>query len=399
MEAAIDDRKQTLECAFDNFNRVSEDLTNAYCQLESRLESLQKELTETRDEKFHQLIEKEKLADRLSVLLRTLPIGVIVLDDYGKIIEHNEIAGSLIGASLTGKFWNKIAKKYLAPGYTGNSEVCLKNGNRISIKIEKQQRGEGKIIVINDVTDEHNYLESINRQERLESLGNMVARLAHQVRTPLTAAFLYTSSLEKQTKKQELSYQLIENIKHCLHSLEQTVNDMLSYAKGEWKLNDIVDLKTLIKDLRKDIKTEFGKYLIDVKTCINNDNPKLSINYIAFWGAIKNVIQNAIQASEYDHKVVLEIKADGLNVLFSIRDKGNGITDDLKEKIFEPFFTTKVGGTGLGLAVVKSVVEAHRGSIETIDEIPKGIRINIRVPKFSEFLPIDSTNSKFSEVI
>ena len=138
--------------------------------------------------------------------------------------------------------------------------MCLKNGNRISIKIEKQQRGEGKIIVINDVTDEHNYLESINRQERLESLGNMVARLAHQVRTPLTAAFLYTSSLEKQTKKQELSYQLIENIKHCLHSLEQTVNDMLSYAKGEWKLNDIVDLKTLIKDLRKDIKTEFGKY-------------------------------------------------------------------------------------------------------------------------------------------
>ncbi len=394
MEVAIDNRKLALESAFDNFNRVSEDLTSAYDQLEIRVDSLQKELLETKNEKFHQLVEKEKLADRLSILLRTLPVGILVLDDYGIIIENNEIADNLIGTKLIGKSWNKIAKQYLAAGYSGNSEVCLKNGNRISLKVETQQRGEGKVIIINDVTAEFSYHQSLSRKERLESLGNMVASLAHQVRTPLSAAFLYMSSLEKRTSKQELSFQLIENVKHCLHSLEETVNDMLSFAKGEWQLNDVIAVERLIKDIHNDVKHEFGNYLIELNDSISEDNPTVSINYIAFWGALKNVIHNAIQASEFDTRVLIEIKTEGKEVVFSVHDKGKGISEDLKQKIFEPFFTTKAGGTGLGLAVVKSIVEAHRGSVEARDEFPQGLCIDIRIPKYTDFSPLNSSSIK-----
>ncbi len=394
MEVAIDNRKLALESAFDNFNRVSEDLTSAYDQLENRVDSLQKELAETKNEKFHQLVEKEKLADRLSILLRTLPVGIVVLDDYGTIIENNEIANNLIGTNLIGESWNKIAKKYLAAGYSGNSEVCLKNGNRISLKIESQKRSEGKVIIINDVTEEYSYHESINRKERLESLGNMVASLAHQVRTPLSAAFLYVSSLEKRIGKQELSFQLIENVKHCLHSLEETVNDMLSYAKGEWQLSDVISIEELVSSIHNDIEREFGNYLIDINESISVDDPKVSINYIAFWGALKNVIHNAIQASEYDAKVLIEIKTEGKEVVFSVHDKGKGISDELKQKIFEPFFTTKAGGTGLGLAVVKSIVEAHRGTVEARDEVPQGLCVDIRIPKYLGFSPISSSSNQ-----
>lgn len=394
MEVVIDNRKLALESAFDNFNRVSEDLTSAYDQLENRVDSLQKELVETKNEKFHQLVEKEKLADRLSILLRTLPVGIVVLDDYGTIIENNEIANNLIGTNLIGESWNKIAKKYLAAGYSGNSEVCLNNGNRISLKIESQKRSEGKVIIINDVTEEFSYHESINRKERLESLGNMVASLAHQVRTPLSAAFLYVSSLEKRIGKQELSFQLIENVKHCLHSLEETVNDMLSFAKGEWQLSDVISMEQLVSSIRNDIKHEFGNYLIDLNENISADDPKVSINYIAFWGALKNVIHNAIQASEYDENVLIEIKTEGKEIVFSVHDKGKGISDELKQKIFEPFFTTKAGGTGLGLAVVKSIVEAHRGTVEARDEVPQGLCIDIRIPKFLGFSPISSSSKQ-----
>ncbi len=394
MEVAIDNRKIALESAFDNFNRVSEDLTSAYDQLENRVDTLQKELTETKNEKFHQLVEKEKLADRLSILLRTLPVGIVVLDDYGTIVENNEIADNLIGANLVGESWNKIAKKYLAAGYSGNSEICLKNGNRISLKIESQQRSEGKVIIINDVTAEFSYHESVNRKERLESLGDMVASLAHQVRTPLSAAFLYVSSLEKRIDKQELSFQLVENVKHCLHSLEETVNDMLSFAKGEWQLNDVISIEQLVCNIRNDIKHEFGNYLIDINESFSNDDPKVSINYIAFWGALKNVINNAIQASEYDAKVLIEIKTEGKDVVFSVHDKGRGVSDELKQKIFEPFFTTKTGGTGLGLAVVKSIVEAHRGTVEVRNEIPQGLCIDVRIPKYLEFSPISSSSKQ-----
>lgn len=394
MEVAIDNRKLALENAFDDFNRVSEDLTSAYDQLESRVDSLQKELVEAKNEKFHQLVEKEKLADRLSILLRNLPVGIVVLDDYGTIIENNEIAKNLIGTDLQGETWNKIAKKYLAAGYSGNSEVCLKNGNRISLKIESQQRSEGKVIIINDVTSEYSYHESINRKERLESLGNMVASLAHQVRTPLSAAFLYVSSLEKRINKQEPSFQLIENVKHCLRTLEETVNDMLSFAKGEWQLNDLISVQQLAKDLHTDIQREFGNYLIEIDEKYLHDDPKVSINYIAFWGALKNVIQNAIQASEFDKKVLVEIKTEGRELVFSVHDKGKGISNELKEKIFEPFFTTKAGGTGLGLAVVRSIVEAHRGTVEAKDEVPHGLCVDIRIPKCLGFSPISSSSAQ-----
>jgi len=225
----------------------------------------------------------------------------------------------------------------------------------------------------------------------------MVASLAHQVRTPLSAAFLYVSSLEKRTSKQELSFQLIENVKHCLSSLEETVNDMLSFAKGEWQLNDVFGVEELAENIRNDVRREFGNYLIQINGLTSIDNPQVSINYTALWGALKNVIHNAIQASEYDAKVLIEIKVEGKDIVFSVHDKGKGISDELKKKIFEPFFTTKAGGTGLGLAVVKSIVEAHRGRVEARDELPQGLCIDIRIPKYSEFSPISSSTQNKTE--
>jgi two-component system sensor histidine kinase FlrB len=317
-----------------------------------------------------------------------------VLDDYGIIIENNEIANELIGTKLLSESWSKIAKKHLVEGYSGNCEVSLKNGNRISLKIESQKRSEGKIIIINDVTEEYSYHESISRKERLESLGNMVASLAHQVRTPLSAAFLYVSSLEKRIDKQATPFQLVENIKHCLRSLEETVNDMLSFAKGEWQLNDVVSVEHLVRHIRDDVEHEFGNYLIEINESISSDNAQVSVNYVAFWGAIKNVIHNAIQASEYDAKVLIEIKSEGKEIVISIHDKGLGISDELKQKIFEPFFTTKAGGTGLGLAVVKSIIEAHRGIVEAKDEVPHGLCIDIRIPKHQSFSPLSSLSDQ-----
>jgi len=156
----------------------------------------------------------------------------------------------------------------------------------------------------------------------------------------------------------------------------------------------VISIEQLVCNIRNDIKHEFGNYLIDINESFSNDDPKVSINYIAFWGALKNVINNAIQASEYDAKVLIEIKTEGKDVVFSVHDKGRGVSDELKQKIFEPFFTTKTGGTGLGLAVVKSIVEAHRGTVEVRNEIPQGLCIDVRIPKYLEFSPISSSSKQ-----
>ena len=107
---------------------------------------------------------------------------------------------------------------------------------------------------------------------------------------------------------------------------------MLSFAKGEWQLSDVISMEQLVSSIRNDIKHEFGNYLIDLNENISADDPKVSINYIAFWGALKNVIHNAIQASEYDENVLIEIKTEGKEIVFSVHDKGKGISDELKAK-------------------------------------------------------------------
>lgn len=372
---------QNLEDAFHIFSEVSERLAESYHLLERRVTELTDELAAARHERLQQLAEKERLANRLQLLLETLPGGVVVLDGNGRVQECNPAAVSLLGAPLLGEKWSDVAARVFAVSPQQRLDVSLGDGRQLSMSTCELAVEPGRIILLQDVTETRRLQELLSRHQRLSAMGEMVARLAHQIRTPLASAMLYVSMLGKPQLEQADRMQCAEKLLSRLRQLERTVNDMLIFARG----GDFAHQSVVVVDLLDELKQSIE---LQLKQCrgrmdIIDHAHDATVNGVrdVLLGALLNITTNAIQAAGND--VVLRIETRRLanaGVEFRISDNGPGIGDDIKDRIFEPFFTTRDTGTGLGLAVVRAVMEGHRGEV-SVESVPgRGATFILRFP-------------------
>lgn len=183
--------RQGLEQAFALFNQVSSQLSESYNMLEARVSELKGELEVVSAQRMAELGEKERLANRLQHLLDLLPGGVIVIDGQGHVREANPAACELLGAPLVGELWRQVIARSFAPREDDGHEVSLRDGRRLSIATRSLDAEPGQLVLLNDLTETRRLQGQLARHERLSSLGRMVASLAHQIRTPLSAALLY----------------------------------------------------------------------------------------------------------------------------------------------------------------------------------------------------------------
>nr|BFE90467.1 hypothetical protein GCM10020185_10030 [Pseudomonas brassicacearum subsp. brassicacearum] len=229
-----------LEQAFSLFNQMSSQLTDSYSLLEARVTELKGELAVVSAQRMQELAEKERLANRLQNLLDLLPGGVIVIDAHGRVREANPAACELLGLPLEGELWRHVIARCFAPREDDGHEVSLKDGRRLSISTRSLDAEPGQLVLLNDLTETRHLQDQLARHERLSSLGRMVASLAHQIRTPLSAALLYASHLTEQQLPMETQQRFAGRLKERLHELEHQVRDMLVFARGELPLTDRV---------------------------------------------------------------------------------------------------------------------------------------------------------------
>ena len=187
--------RQGLEQAFELFSQMSSQLTDSYSMLEARVTELKGELAVVSAQRMQELAEKERLANRLQNLLDLLPGGVIVIDGHGIVREANPAAIDLLGLPLEGELWRHVIARCFAPREDDGHEISLKNGRRLSIATRSLDAEPGQLVLLNDLTETRHLQDQLARHERLSSLGRMVASLAHQIRTPLSAALIYASHL------------------------------------------------------------------------------------------------------------------------------------------------------------------------------------------------------------
>lgn len=199
---------------------------------------------------------------------------------------------------------------------------------------------------------------SRQRQERLSSIGEMTATLAHQIRTPLASALLYAKQLRNQTKTQRVP---ADHICNRLDEIARLIDDMLCYAGGARRVDD----KFSISALFYDIVEVFGNCIGDgqLSVALVRDELTAAGNYDAIRGALLNLVENAFQACDTAARVELGAELIDDRICLTVSDNGSGISADIKNRLFEPFFTTRPNGTGLGLAVVRAVAEAHGGEV------------------------------------
>ncbi|WP_147170296.1 PAS domain-containing sensor histidine kinase [Pseudomonas sp. SJZ079] len=353
--------RASLEQAFTLFTQMSTQLNESYSMLEARVAELKGQLALVSAQRMQELAEKERLAHRLQSLLDLLPGGVIVIDGHGVVREGNPVARNLLGQPLVGMLWRQVIARSFAPRDDDGHEVSLKDGRRLAIATRSLHGEPGQLVLLTDLTETRRLQDQLSRHERLSALGRMVASLAHQIRTPLSAALLYASHLTEQELSLEQQQRFAGRLKERLHELEHQVRDMLIFARGDLPLPDRLRPKALFEALRK--AAEPHVLGMTVRWQCDSASGELLCNRDTLVGSVLNLIENAIQAAGREASLKIHLYQRGNSLRLCISDNGPGIDSVTLARLGEPFFTTKTTGTGLGLAVVKAVARAHQGEL------------------------------------
>ena len=219
------------------------------------------------------------------------------------------------------------------------------------------------------------------RRERLSALGEMAAQLAHQLRTPLATALLYTGHLTRPQVSENDRIRFAEKTLSRLRYLERLIQDMLLFVKGA-RLSEVhFPLAPLLEELAQTMEPHATGKGVDFRITSPTPGMMLRGDRQAISGALINLCENALQACKSGDRISLAVSGEGSPfAAFQVEDSGAGIPEAARERLFEPFFTTRGEGSGLGLAIVRQVAEAHGGWVEWASRDGGGSRFTLFLP-------------------
>ncbi|GAB6069757.1 sensor histidine kinase FleS [Thiomicrorhabdus hydrogeniphila] len=366
-------RLEELEAAFNLFNQTSVQLTTSYEALQNQAAHLQNQLAKSDQE-------KKRVAERLSRLLDVLPAGVIVLNDNNIIVEMNPSAQTILGEDAVNRDWDIVIKNvFLTTNDAG--ELITHNKMVYQLSETSANKDSSRVLLIQDVSAARQLQEHVNRHQRLHSMGEMAASLAHQIRTPLSSALLYVSQMNSEHLDDDKREKFVGKALNSLNHLESLVKDMLQYAKGGKGSEKPILIEDLIEHLQQSVEGQVSQSLSQIR--FNAFLPGLVItgDKDALMTALQNLVGNAIDVVGQKAEIAVtvnQISTDRIDIVVS--DKGPGIESSKLEKIFEPFYTSRAKGTGLGLAVVRAIAEAHNGEIWVKSIVGYGTQFGLRLP-------------------
>jgi two-component system sensor histidine kinase FlrB len=353
-----DTERCELQAAFRAFGSVSLHLSGAFDALRDQVAQLHVELSEAHRS-------NENLAARLAALLKGLPGGVVVLDAHGIIIEVNPAAEQLLGSPLQGHSFASVFARAAVQPDAPPEHTELKTGRFVNLSRRDLVLG-GEVVLITDVTESHSMQVFLARQQRLLTLGELAAGLAHQIRTPLATALLYASQMTLPDRSTPDLARCAEKTVGSLKELDRLVNAMLAFAHGG-AAREIVSVSALLEQVAQWLRPALRR---GVRLTIRTQAPNLTVraNAPSLVSAVLNLATNSLQAARADLDIELLARrsADGRAQII-VSDNGPGIAAEIRARIFEPFFTTRALGNGIGLSIVKSVIEAHHGSVRLAD--------------------------------
>ncbi len=219
---------------------------------------------------------------------------------------------------------------------------------------------------------------------------DIISNVSHELRTPITVSKGVFELLKKETPKEEMK-KLLEMGDNSLNRLMEIVENLISAAKfhgGSYNISkEFIDLKELINNVLKSLEKKALQKNVLIKTSFSKDLKSIKGDPTELSRMLKNVVDNSIKFSKKEGGNVI-IKADNFDssVKISITDDGIGIPVDKITKIFEPLYqidatsTREYDGTGMGLAVSKSLVKSHGGRIWAESESGKGTTVHISLP-------------------
>jgi signal transduction histidine kinase len=352
-----------LENAFNEFSKASDSIINHYTILENQIRELKEEL----EGKNRAL---ERASEYLYTILNSLPVGVAVVDKKS-ILFVNKQAEELVSEGIVTALNNGVPK-------AGDVKTAL---GHFRWKKEKLHNGfEGKeVIVIEDVTEVERVKERNERDERLMAMGEMAARISHEIKNPLGSMELFLSMLlSGKLRKTEKKY--VDYILFGVKTIDRIINNILSYTRPKTLTLKSGELFEIVRDTIDfmSVSITIREITIDFQTtyrgCAYFDPDLMKL-------VVMNLISNAIEAISKKGRIRVDIKESGNFSVLIVSDSGIGMPEEVRKNIFNPFFTTKDKGVGLGLFIVYNIIKAHGGYIEVESAEDSGSSFLIYIPK------------------
>ncbi|MDX2127538.1 MAG: ATP-binding protein [Chloroherpetonaceae bacterium] len=349
----------------------------------------------------------------ITSLLENSPDAIALLDSKRRVRLWNASAAELIGykpVMLLGKSLEKLTvhdgdframmREADKKGKLFGVELTLRRADEsiipaslsVSIIDAESEKEPAYVLVIRDASEIRQMRDRVIDAERLSAMAKIAGAVAHEVRNPLNSLTLNLDLLEDSLPEQlnDKAKKQLYIFREEIEKLSAIVSNYLSLSKLskiEFKPTLIFPfLNQTIQKFNED--REIGTGLIKLISTEPPKNLYANLDLHQFTRALTNLFQNALEATHYEtgvydelHPIVLFREEDeGLRI--EISDTGDGIPSEFQEKLFTPFYSTKTGGTGLGLYIVREIIQAHRGEIEIKNKSNgKGAIASIIIPK------------------
>ena len=305
----------------------------------------------------------------------------------------NDENNQVIYSNATPKNGYLFESNFDPPFSSWKAKVGLKDSNLDALTRNSflHSAGATALVVLFLIAGIALILRATNREARLaQAKSNFVANVSHELKTPLALLSLFSEILEGGVESEEKKTEYYRVIRHESLRLNKVIDNILDFSKieaGKKTYNFAqTDMAEVIENVLFSHRYQISNSGFDVQTNIQPDLPSVSIDREAMAQAISNLVDNAIKYSGEVKQLSIKTETLGSDLSIEIADRGIGIPRAEQAKVFEKFYRVGNGlvhdvkGSGLGLSLVKHIVEAHKGTISVESEVGKGSRFTIRLP-------------------
>ncbi len=239
---------------------------------------------------------------------------------------------------------------------------------------------QGEVILTKRAEEKLRLEEKLRRAEHLSAIGEMTAGVSHEIRNPLGIIKSSAELLKKKMDKLDASSTIPGIIIEESVRLNNIINDFLNFAKPKNPDIHPCNVEDIIEKNLSFLEPQIEKQNFEIEKRFIDGLPEIMADNSMLYQAFLNILLNSFQAMPDGGRIVISAFSDDKNVILIFEDNGKGITDDNIKKIWNPFFTTKDMGTGLGLGIVKNIIESHMGEIKISNRSSMGVQVEIVLP-------------------
>ncbi len=338
-------------------------------------------------------------------LMENMPIGLIAIDNHKRITSFNHLAESFfihlndanigkdVAEVLPRELWQLIESPDILKGIVEKEIDCpVNDGRTIPLEVsstlmnDKDDNFLGYMILFKDMTEIKSLKKIVARSQRLASVGRLAAGVAHEIRNPLSSIKGFATYFKERTHNFSEDKKIAEIMIQEVDRLNRVVSQLLEFAKPVKVSAKPVDIRKLLEDSLKLIEKQIQGNNIKIETDFNVEIEKAFIDSDKINQVLLNLYLNAIDAMKDGGtiRVLLRTHEWKKGIEIVIEDTGGGIDEKDLPNIFDPYFTTKSAGTGIGLAIVHNIIEAHHGEIKVESHPGKGTKFILYLSDFSK---------------